>query len=95
MNFTQGIAKKIFQAVNASKGIKTESWSPMMRGKLNDVPEIAQIAEKYGKTPSQVILRWHVDQDIIIIPKSVHEQRIIENSKIFDFKLDKNGHGDN
>lgn len=81
------MTQKSLQAFNQSKGIKTESWSPMMRGRLNDDAALLRIAEKYTKTVSQIILRWHIQQDIIIIPKSVHQERIIDNSKIFDFSL--------
>ncbi len=48
---------------------------------------IVRIAQKYGKTPAQVVLRWELQQGIIIIPKSVHRERILENSLIFDFEL--------
>ena len=58
-----------------------------MRGKVLDDPVIGTIAEKYGKTPAQVVLRWELQYDIIIIPKSVTPSRIEENLNIFDFTL--------
>lgn len=69
------------------KGIQIESWSPLMKGKLTDNADISEIASKYGKTSSQVILRWHIQQEIVTIPKSVTEARIRENADIFDFEL--------
>lgn len=66
--------------------IVLEAWSPLMQGNL-DHPVLAQIAEKYGKTTAQVILRWDVQNGVIVIPKSIKEHRIRENSGIFDFEL--------
>lgn len=67
--------------------IVVEAWSPLGSGKMLDNPEIKKLAEKYGKTVAQVILRWDYQQDIVTIPKSVHKERIQENSDIFDFEL--------
>lgn len=68
--------------------IVLEAWSPLMQGNL-DQPVLAQIAEKYGKTTAQVILRWDIQNGVIVIPKSVKEHRIRENAGIFDFELSK------
>jgi diketogulonate reductase-like aldo/keto reductase len=46
-----------------------------------------ELSQKYNKTPAQVVLRWHVQHDVVVIPKSVHDHRIRENSQIFDFSL--------
>jgi len=65
-----------------------ESYSPIMRG--GDVLEnelIASLAQKYGKTPAQVVLRWHVQHGFVVIPKSVNQQRLQENIDLFDFEL--------
>lgn len=69
--------------------IQMEAWAPIMRGKGLDHPNIVEIAEKYGKTPAQVVLRWHLEHDVIAIPKSVREHRIVENFDVFDFSLTK------
>ncbi|MNB73811.1 Glyoxal reductase [compost metagenome] len=67
--------------------IQIESWSPLMRGGLEELVELKPIADKYGKSPAQVILRWQLQSDIVTIPKSVTPSRIKENSEIFDFEL--------
>jgi diketogulonate reductase-like aldo/keto reductase len=70
-----------------NKGIQVEAWSPMMKGRVNEVPVIQDIAAKYGKTPVQVVLRWDIQKGVVTIPKSVHTERIISNAQIFDFEL--------
>src|SRR5690606_31386942 len=67
--------------------IVVEAWSPLGRGQVLDDPVLAEIGKKYGKTPAQVTLRWHLQNDIVIIPKSVTPSRIKENADIFDFEL--------
>ncbi|MBT2690706.1 aldo/keto reductase [Bacillus sp. ISL-47] len=67
--------------------IKVEAWSPIARGRVLDDPVIKEIAVKHGKSTAQVILRWHLQNGIIIIPKSVHEERLKENTDLFDFEL--------
>lgn len=69
--------------------IQVEAWAPLMRGRIIDNPTIVSIAEKYGKKPSQVVLRWDLEQEVVTIPKSVHENRIRENADIFDFQLEE------
>ncbi|MDD2296414.1 MAG: aldo/keto reductase [Sphaerochaetaceae bacterium] len=66
--------------------IVVEAYSPLMKGNLN-LPVLVDIAERYKKTPAQVVLRWNVQHGIVTIPKSVHDYRIRENSQIFDFSL--------
>lgn len=67
--------------------IAVEAWSPLAQGRLMDEPTLNHLAEKYEKSPAQVILRWHLQNDHIIIPKSINPKRIIENADIFDFEL--------
>lgn len=67
--------------------IATEAWSPLAHGHVLEDPNIAAIAGRVSRTPAQVILRWHVQNDRIVIPKSVNPARIAENFAIFDFEL--------
>jgi len=73
---------------HARHGIRIESWSPLGRGRLFQDPVIGAAAARHGKTPVQVILRWHIQQGLIVIPKSVHKDRIASNFDVFDFELD-------
>ena len=72
---------------HARHGIATQSWSPLGRGRLLDDPTIGALAARHGKTPAQIILRWHIDSGLIVIPKSVTPSRIRENFEVFDFSL--------
>ena len=76
------------RAVHAKHGIQTESWSPLGQGQLLSDPVIGRIAAKHGKSPAQAIIRWHLDNGLIVIPKSSNPARIRENIAVFDFKLD-------
>ncbi|AOG09827.1 aldo/keto reductase [Agrobacterium sp. RAC06] len=75
------------RAFHEKHGIATQSWSPLGQGKLLGHSAIADIAAKLGRTPAQVIIRWHIDNGLVVIPKSVTPSRISENFKVFDFKL--------
>lgn len=81
------MAQKEVRAFAKEKGIQTEAWSPLMQGQLLEDETILKLAEKYQKSAAQIILRWHVQNDIIVIPKSVQEARIKSNAAIFDFEL--------
>ena len=72
---------------NAAQGIATEAWSPLAQGALLADPAITEIAARHGRTPAQVILRWHLQQGRIVIPKSVTPARIRENLEVFGFEL--------
>ncbi len=71
----------------ADNDIAVTSWSPLARGRLLDDPVIAKIGENYGKSIAQVIIRWHLQHDLIVIPKSVKPERILENADVFNFTL--------
>lgn len=70
-------------------GIQLEAWAPFGegRGGMFELPELKAIGEKYGKTPAQVMLRWHIQRGIVVIPKSTHIERMEENFNVFDFEL--------
>jgi len=80
--------QRALREIHEELGIKTQSWSPLGQGQLLDNAVIGKIAGKHGRTPAQVIIRWHIDNGLIVIPKSVTPSRIAENFKVFDFKLD-------
>lgn len=73
---------------DALHGIATEAWSPLGRGAVLDDPVVTAIAERLGRTPAQVVIRWHLQLGTIVIPKSVTPSRIVENIDVFDFELD-------
>lgn len=79
--------QRLVQA-NAARGIVTESWSPLGMGRLMGDPVIGRIANRHGRTPAQVIIRWHVDRGFVVIPKSATPSRIAENFDVFGFALD-------
>lgn len=79
----------------AQHGIAVESWSPLggspRKGKASSLlsdPVITAVGDRYGKSPAQVLIRWQLQQGLIVIPKSVHEERIAANFDVFDFELD-------
>jgi len=80
--------QRALREAHAARGIATQSWSPLGQGQLLSEGAIAQIAAKHGKTPAQVIIRWHIDNGLVVIPKSVTPSRIAENLAVFDFRLD-------
>lgn len=68
-------------------GIVVEAYSPLTHGKRLDHPVLGEIARTVERTPAQVLLRWGIQQGMVVLPKSVHEDRIVENANIFDFEL--------
>jgi 2,5-diketo-D-gluconate reductase A len=81
------LPQKELREVHAQLGIATEAWSPLGQGSLLENPTIAAIAEEHGKTPAQVLIRWHIQLGNIVIPKSVTPERIVSNFDVFDFEL--------
>ncbi|PJM77012.1 aldo/keto reductase [Bifidobacterium felsineum] len=73
----------------AGKGIHTEAWSPLggTGGNLLAEPVLAEIGAKYGKSAAQVVIRWHIQRGIVVLPKSTHAERIKQNFDVFDFNL--------
>jgi diketogulonate reductase-like aldo/keto reductase len=75
------------QSFCRSHAIQFEAWSPIMKGRVNEIPLLQELAAQYGKTPVQVTLRWELQKGIVAIPKSVHRDRILSNAGIFDFEI--------
>jgi 2,5-diketo-D-gluconate reductase A len=82
------LQQRELRAFHASHGIQTESWSPLGSGRLLSDPTIERIARKHSKSAAQTMIRWHLQEGMIVIPKSVHEDRIAANFDVFDFELD-------
>jgi 2,5-diketo-D-gluconate reductase A len=80
--------QSILRAANAAAGVLTESWSPLGQGQILENSVIAGLAAKHGVTPAQVVIRWHVQLGLIVIPKSVTPARIVQNLDVFGFVLD-------
>ena len=68
--------------------IQMEAWSPIMQGQVTEVPELVRLGKKHAKSPAQIALRWILQRDIVAIPKSTRQERIIDNADLFDFELD-------
>lgn len=81
------LAQEPLRTFGADHRIVIEAWSPLGRARLLDDPVIGRVAKQVGRSPAQVILRWHLQLGNVIIPKSVHPERIKENFQIFDFAL--------
>lgn len=71
------------------EGIVPEAWGPLGKGRDLALPQLQELSNKYGKSPAQIILRWHLQRGLTVIPKSIHEERIRENMNIFDFELEE------
>lgn len=83
------LQQKELRAFHEKHGIVTECWSPLGQGQLLADPVIASIAKKHGKSAAQVIIRWHLENKFVVIPKSVTPSRIKENFDVFGFSLDQ------
>ncbi|MCU5327536.1 aldo/keto reductase [Bacillus wiedmannii] len=83
------LTQKELQAFCKEQGIQMEAWSPLMQGQLLDNETLQEIADKYDKTTAQIILRWDLQNEVVTIPKSTKEHRIIANAHIFNFELTK------
>lgn len=81
------LTQDALRAFNASHGIVTEAWSPIAQGRVLSDPTIIEIAERVGRSPAQVALRWHVQRGDVVFPKSVTRSRVEDNFAIFDFEL--------
>ena len=83
-----GLQQVQVRAFNTKHGIATEAWSPLARGRFDENEQVLSIAQKHGKSPAQVIIRWHIELGNLVIPKTATASRLRENISVFDFKLD-------
>lgn len=81
------LSQDALRAFCAENNIAVTSWAPLGTGIVFTHPIVKQLAEKYDKTPAQIVLRWHIDIGNIVIPKSAHQERAAQNLHIFDFAL--------
>ena len=81
------LTQEPLRALHRELGIVTEAWSPLARGRILSDPVVTGIAESLDRTPSQVVLRWHLQRGDVVFPKSLHRERMVENLDVFDFTL--------
>jgi 2,5-diketo-D-gluconate reductase A len=81
------LTQEALRAFNAEHGIATEAWSPIAQGRLLEDATVKAVAERVGRSPAQVVLRWHLQRGNIVFPKSVTLSRVKENFALFDFEL--------
>jgi 2,5-diketo-D-gluconate reductase A len=85
------IGRAAERAYHAEHGIVTESWSPLgASGDLLDEPVLTEIGDAHGKSPAQVVLRWHLQHELVVIPRTSKPERLVENLEVFDFELGDN-----
>jgi len=82
-----GLQQRELRSLHAESGIVTEAWSPLAQGAVLGESTLTEIAERHGRSPAQVVLRWHLQLGNVVIPKSVTPARIRENIDVFDFAL--------
>jgi 2,5-diketo-D-gluconate reductase A len=79
--------QRALRGIGAGLGVRTQSWSPLGQGRLLGDPTVLRIAARHGRTPAQVVVRWHLENGLIVIPKSAKPDRIRENISVLDFCL--------
>jgi len=84
------LSQKDLQIMMNEHDIKTEAWSPLMQGEILDNDVLKDLANKYGKSTAQIVLRWDIQNDVLVVVKSTHQKRLIENADVFDFELTDN-----
>jgi diketogulonate reductase-like aldo/keto reductase len=87
VNFNPFSYRRALREYCEERGIVFEAYASLTQSHRIDDPTVARIAQQHGRTPAQVLLRWAVQRDVVVIPKSLREERIRENAQIFDFEL--------
>lgn len=89
IQLSPAIQRREQRAYDAEHGIVTESWSPLgAGGELLNAAAVEEVSAKHDKTPGQVVLRWHLQNGLVVIPKSSNRERLAQNFDVFDFELD-------
>ena len=81
------LSQEPLRALHDSLGVVTESWSPLGRGRLLNDPVVADTAAALSVAPAQVVVRWHLQHDLVVIPKTTHRERMVTNADVFSFAL--------
>ena len=89
VEFHPFLVQKELLEYGREKNIRHEAWSPLTRAQRLDDPAIQELAAKYQKSPAQILIRWDIQLGVVTIPKSIHRERIEENSRVFDFELEQ------
>lgn len=87
IEFHPRLQQPALQALCREHGIAIEAWAPLMRGGVFDIPEISRVASEHGVTEAQVAVRWVLQKGYVVIPKSVHAERIAHNADVYGFEL--------
>jgi 2,5-diketo-D-gluconate reductase A len=89
IQLSPSVTREDARAYHAERGIVTESWSPLGGGGADELrhPVVTELADRYGRSPAQIVLRWHIELGLVAIPKSANPERIRQNIDIFDFSL--------
>ncbi|HRP89668.1 MAG TPA: aldo/keto reductase [Edaphocola sp.] len=82
------LVQKELQTFCRQNLIQFEAWSPLMQGGVFEIPLLEQLSKKYNKSIAQVVLRWNIQNEIVVIPKSIHSERIKQNFEIWDFEIE-------
>ena len=80
--------QRALRAFHATRGIVTQCWAPLGRARFLDDPVLARLAAKHSRTPAQIVIRWHLEEGLVAIPKTVRRERLQENFDVFGFALD-------
>lgn len=87
VEFSPFLYQKELSEFCRGKGIQLEAYSPLSQGERLEHPALVRLAGKYQRTPAQLLIRWAIEHSVVVIPKSVHRDRIRENARVFDFSL--------
>lgn len=89
VEFHPYLQQPLLQEYCRAHSIRQEAWSPIMKGRVNEIQQLKDLAVKYGKSPVQITIRWELQKQIVTIPKSVHRERIFSNADVFDFEISR------